>query len=395
MQSLVVLALAGTLLASANVTSRSMRAALASVVLSAFLLATLLLPIPMSLFVMGDGSNIVQDRSNFNELVSPGGRIRFSSHLAYLLLGRIDLAFGSTSESPAQAYRVLSWLGGALFAVSLAVLAVLDRWSPRTIRYAALSMCAPAALMYFGYLEVGYLALSAAAFPLVARDLEKGTTLTAGVLFGSLLYGLGAALHGVGYVGIAGLCAAMLTSRGGVQSRLVLTTAAVAIAAGAALIWLWYYLAVLGLDVTPHHAEGGVIARPLWQAVQAEGRLVHPLASLVTARDLFLSGLVAGVPLWLVVWRMARGDWSPETRSALAFSVPALAFFVFHWPVQGIAVEMDLIVAAFPAIFPLLWVASRSPHASVVSAALLTVGHWAFWRVVLDTRFINQRIADL
>jgi hypothetical protein len=387
--------LSGALLASANFSSEKTRARLTRSVLLAFLVLTLWLPIPTTSFVMGDGSSIIQDRSSFNEMVDPGGRIRFSAHLAYLILLWFDQALGASSESPAQAYRVLSWLAGALFAVSLGALAAVERWSPRAVRYVGLAMCAPATVMYFGYLEVGYLALSAAAFPFVARDLDQGPVLTAGVLAGALLYGLGAAFHGVGYIGIAGMCAALLASRGRIRARMILTVAAGAIAVGAALIWLWYYLAVLGLNVIPHHAVGGVIQRPLWDPNVAESRIVYPLFSAIAARDLLLSGFVAGVPVLLVVLVIARTSWSPEVRSALAFSVPSLAFFLVFWPVQGIAIEMDMIVAAFPAIYPLLWVASRFAPASVASASLLATGHWIFWRVVLDTRFINDMVKSL
>ena len=85
---------------------------------------------------------------------------------------------------------------------------------------------------------------------------------------------MGAALHGVGYLGIVGLCAAVLASDIRIGRRLVLATALSAIAVGAALIWLWYYLAMLGLYVIPHHAFGGLILRPLWEAREVEGRIL-------------------------------------------------------------------------------------------------------------------------
>jgi hypothetical protein len=387
-QSIVCIALGVLLLAGAGVRAVRWRAAAATAAFAAFLLLAYLLPFPTRAFVMGDGSSVVQDRSNFDDLVRHEGEIRFSAHLAYRLLDRIDAAFGSTPTSPVQSYRTLSWLAGAAFAFSVWCLVATDRWSPRSVRYAALSILAPATLMYFGYLEVGYLSLSAAAFPLVARDLLEGSELTAGLLAGSILYGLGAAMHGVGYLGIAALGSTIAASDIPVRRRLVLATALVAIALGAALIWLWYYIAVLGLDVVPGHAIGGVILRPLWAAREAETRTLYPLLSLITARDLLLSGLVAGVSLLFVVIPIRR-QWSRESKLALAFTIPCLIFFVLFWPVQGIAIEMDMIVAAFPAIFPLLWICSRSVRASIASALLLALGHWTFWRVVLDDRFVN------
>jgi hypothetical protein len=247
------------------------------VALTALLVFALLVPIPIGSFTMGDGTNVVDERSSFEELVHPEREIRFSSHLAYLLLDRIDTALGSTPTSPTQSYRTLSWLAGAVFALFLVCLAGTEHWSPRSVRYIALAILAPATLMFFGYLEVGYLALSAAAFPFVARDLHKDGDLTLGPLVGSILYGLGAAMHGVGYLGIAGLCAAVLAADLPIGRRLLLATALSAIAMGASLIWLWYYLAVLGLNVIPHHAIGGAIWRPVWEAREAEARIIHPL----------------------------------------------------------------------------------------------------------------------
>ena len=388
MQSVICISLGGLLLAAASLRSATWRAVSATVVLAAFLILTFALPFPAREFVMGDGSSVVQDRSNFDDLVRHGRDIRFSAHLAYRLLDRIDASLGSTPASPTQAYRTLSWLAGAAFALSLWCLAATDRWSPQSIRYIALCLIAPATLMFFGYLEVGYLSLSAAAFPFVARDLLKGDGLTPGLLAGSILFGLGAAMHGVGYLGIAALFFAVVTFDIPIGRRLVLATALGFIALGAALIWLWYYLAVLGFDVVPGHAIGGFMARPLWEAREAESRILYPLLSMITARDVFLSGLVAGLPLTLVVL-LNKKQWSREATLALAFTIPCLIFFVLFWPVQGIAIEMDMIVAAFPAIFALLWVCSQSVRASIASAALLGLGHATFWWVVLDDRFVN------
>jgi hypothetical protein len=390
-QSAICLSLGGLLLAAAGLRSATWRAVSATVVLAAFLVLAFALPFPAHRFVMGDGSSVVQDRTNFDDLVRHGKDIRFSAHLAYRLLDRIDASLGSTPASPTQAYRTLSWLAGAAFALSLWCLAATDRWSPQSVRYIALSLIAPATLMFFGYLEVGYLSLSAAAFPFVARDLVKGDGLTAGLFSGSILFGLGAAMHGVGYLGIAALFFAVVTFDIPIGRRLVLATALSFIALGAALIWLWYYLAVLGFDVVPGHAIGGFMARPLWEAREAESRILYPLLSTITARDVFLSGLVAGLPLTLVVL-LNRKQWPREATLALAFTIPCLIFFVLFWPVQGIAIEMDMIVAAFPAIFALLWVCSQSVRTSIASAGLLGLGHATFWWVVLDDRFVNAML---
>jgi hypothetical protein len=173
--------------------------------------------------------------------------------------------------------------------------------------------------------------------------------------------------------------------------RLLLATALSAIAVGASLIWVWYYLAVLGLDVIPYHAIGGALWRGVWETRVAEDRIVQPILSTTAARDLLLAGLISGVSLVPVVLRIRR-QWPRESRLALAFTAPCLIYFLFLWPVQGIGIETDMVVAGFPAIFALLWVCSHSVRASLASAVLLALGHWTFWRVVLDERFINQML---
>src|SRR6266550_73472 len=128
-QSVICISLGGLLLLGAGVKSPRWRAASATLVLAAFLVLAFVLPFPARGFVMGDGSSVVQDRSNFDDLVRHGKEIRFSSHLAYRLLDRIDASLGSTPASPLQAYRTLSWLAGAALALSLWCLAAVERWS--------------------------------------------------------------------------------------------------------------------------------------------------------------------------------------------------------------------------------------------------------------------------
>lgn len=391
MQSVIACTLGAFLLVAASVKSTRWRSAAATTVVTAFLALALVTPFPAGRFVMGDGSSTVQDRSNFDDLVAHGRTVRFSAHLAYQLLGRMDAALGSDATSPLEAYRMLSWLGGVLFAVPLWSLAATDQWSPRALRYVALAIMAPASLMYFGYLEVGYLSLSAAAFPFVSRDLVKDADLTAGMLAGAILFGMGAAMHGIGYLGVAALFIAVLADQNPIGRRVVLATALSGIAIAAALVWLWYYLAVLGLDVIPGHATGGFMMRPLWQVREAETRILYPLLSIVTARDVLFSGLIAGLPL-VFVTLMVRRQSAREARLALAFSVPCALAFLLFWPPQGIAIEMDMIVALFPAVFALLWVCSTTVRASIASAVLLVLGHAVFWWVVFDDRFVNQML---
>jgi hypothetical protein len=49
---------------------------------------------------------------------------------------------------------------------------------------------------------------------------------------------------------------------------------------------------------------------------------------------------------------------------------------------------MDLVVAGFPALYALAWVCAGSSRTTTMAAAFLVSAHYAFWRVVLDDRFI-------
>lgn len=74
---------------------------------------------------------------------------------------------------------------------------------------------------------------------------------------------------------------------------------------------------------------------------------------------------------------------------ALCYSVPSTIFVICFWPIQGLGPEMDLVVAAFPALYALAWVCAHDPRRTMIAAALLISAHVAFWRIVLDARFVN------
>ena len=250
---------------------------------------------------MGDGTNIVERRDSFEELVHAEREIRFSSHLAYLLLDRIDVALGSTPASPLQSYRTLSWLAGAVFALSLVCLAGAEHWSPRAIRYIALAILAPATLDVLRLPRSGYWSYQ----PLPSRlwraiftreAISRWASSRAPSCTDSAPPCMALAIW------VSWVCALRSwppTSQSDAASSLA--TALSAVAVGAALIWLWNYIAVLGLSVIPYHAIDGAIWRRVWEAREAESRIIHPLLSTIAARDLFASGLVAGLSVLPVV----------------------------------------------------------------------------------------------
>ena len=79
-------------------------------------------------------------------------------------------------------------------------------------------------------------------------------------------------------------------------------------------------------------------------------------------------------------------------RVALAYIIPSAVFLLMFWPIQGLAIEMDLVLAAFPGLFALAWICAHEARTTMVAAALLASAQLAFWRVVLDHTFVNSRI---
>ncbi|MGH7552903.1 MAG: hypothetical protein ACREMQ_07715 [Longimicrobiales bacterium] len=131
--------------------------------------------------------------------------------------------------------------------------------------------------------------------------------------------------------------------------------------------------------------------RPWPSDVFGEGRVNVAIFSRIGARDLLFTTWAAGVPLIGVaasVWQQCPD----EVRAALLYAVPSTVFLVAFWPVQGLAVEMDLVLAAFPALYGLAWVCAYDPRRATIAAVLLASAHLAFWRIVLGGDFVNQRI---
>ncbi|MBI2828786.1 MAG: hypothetical protein HYX77_05900, partial [Acidobacteria bacterium] len=120
----------------------------------------------------------------------------------------------------------------------------LERWSPLILRYLGLALLAPAALLYFGWLETGYHSLNLAVFPLLARGLrDGGWRLEAG----SALTGLGAALHGFGLAALA--TRARFTGRVGYALRIAAWGTATYVG------WIAIYIIVLKLPITTGSAD--------------------------------------------------------------------------------------------------------------------------------------------
>jgi hypothetical protein len=72
--------------------------------------------------------------------------------------------------------------------------------------------------------------------------------------------------------------------------------------------------------------------------------------------------------------------------------VPSTVFLVVFWPVQGLGVEMDLVMAAFPALYALAWICAHDSRRATIAAVVLASAHFAFWRIVVGDDFVNPRI---
>ena len=362
------------------------RARLAPVVILLVALAAFIVPMRQTIR-MGDAATYTSSREVF-ESYAGVRQIRFEAHLSDAILGRLYPLFGPGEDAPYRTFTALMRLATAWFFVCALGIGFVERWSPAVVRYLGLTMFAPSTLLYFGYRELGFLSLNIAAFPLLARGLRDRTPRLEA---SGALMGLGAALHGFGLLSIAGAALAALATRARILERLTLLLRVLAWATALYLGWVAIYMIVLKLPVIPGHADA-LPTRPWFtDKVGDHERLNVALLSSQGLRDLFFTAWVIGAPLFVIVvsvWRQHRD----EVRAALWYSVPAILFTVAFWPIQGLTEEMDLVFAAFPAIYALMWVVALDGRHTRLAAVLLASAHLAFWRIVLSTDFINSRI---
>jgi hypothetical protein len=384
-QSLFLLLTGGGLLLAARIADARRRRRLAVAALIATGLAAYAFPIPPGFLRMGDADTYTSSQRAFEAYVGVT-HIRYEAHLSHAILGRLYDLVGRTAEAPTQALSLLMRGATAWFILCALGIGFLERWSPVVMRYLGLALLAPSALLYFGYRELGYLSLNVAGFPLLARGLRDGSARLEG---GSLMFGLGAALHAFGLLSLAGSWVAAFAEprRLGERAHLALRIAAWGTAAY--LGWIAVYVVIMKLPVVPGHAEA--IPWRAWlvdQVSTQENRVNVAILSLAGGRDLLFTGWVIGAPLLAVAWALRR-QYGDEVRTALWFALPSTIFTIFFWPIQGLGPEMDLVVAAFPAMYAVAWVCAHDARSATIAAAFLLSGHVAFWRIVLDARFVN------
>lgn len=144
-------------------------------------------------------------------------------------------------------------------------------------------------------------------------------------------------------------------------------------------------------DISAPHREMGVQGVMNHSRETLEGRVNAAIFSATGARDLLLTGWIVGAPLVVVaasLWRQC----SDEVRTALGYALSSVIFTIIIWPVQGLGEEMDLIFTRFPAVYALTWICAHDPTRTKIAAVLLASGHYVFWRVCLDPRFVNTAL---
>ncbi len=388
-QSLLAIGAAMVLLAAVPA-PLARRRRVAVLVLGFVLLAAWAFPVPFRQerrggpFFMGDYNTYLESFDDY----AASDTVRFENHLASVILRGISDAAGRGPDRPARSFRILAGLATLLYLCELLLIGVVMRWSAQAVRYIALCVAAPVMLMMWGYREFGPLALSAAAYPLALSAVAAGESADARAAGAGALSGVRAALHGFGYVNLGCLFLAFASARQ--RSRFRAAATLVAWGLAASLGWIVLYMLVMRLNLVPGHASG-VPLRHLLDWYQLKSRDVEPLFSLKAARDLLVTGLLVGVPLCVValvkVWRH-----QPVRRFFLVYTVPQLLFLLFLWPVQGVAMELDLLFAAFPAYFAAAWHTSEDPRAVRLALALVAVGHLVVWYVGGSEWFVNPRV---
>ena len=351
-----------------------------------------LCPLPVSAsnethFWMGDFNTYTEDRAHFNSYFGIQESVRFHFHLVRPVLFLLDLALGSTDTSPSLALLVLSWLAGGVFLAGAVAIAHLEGWSAHVMRYLALAVAMPTGLFFFGYREVGYLPLSVTAFPLLVRGLTGTPGRRLAMLTASgAIHGLRSALHGFGLVALAGSIVAAMTQPAPLRGRLADAWTLLTSGATAYLIWLPWYLIVLGRDIVPGHAAG-IPLRGLLQQYAAEGRTVMPLLSPRGFSDVWHESLAVGVLLLMI--GLVAGAPSAERRIAAGYSLISVAALMLIWPAQGIGLDIDTVFAIFPAVYAGAWLCAHSRRATGLGFVVAAVAHGVFWALVRHNEFVN------
>jgi hypothetical protein len=386
-QSLCLVVAGCVLLRTAGFGDARHRQRLAVAVLIAVGIAALTVPIRPTLLRMADSNMYTKNRTNFETTIGRGD-LPFENHLTIALLAKLYPAFGPGEDAPERTFRALTRIASVWFVCCALAIGIVERWSPHVVRYLALALLAPSTLLYFGHRDFAYLSLNVATFPLLAHGIAVGSKRLEA---GSALAGLGTAFHGFGLLSIVGAWIGMAVVRASLAERIERILRIAAWGTAGWVGWVAIYTIVFGLGVATSHASSGSW-RPLFEDVVGHRRNVA-IFSPAGVRDILVSGWVVGVPLLIV----AASLWTQHRRQVvftLCFAAPSVLYWIFFWPVQGLGVDTGHVVGAFPAFFALAWLCAREPRQTVVAAAIMISAHVGFWRMVLDTRFVNWTLSS-
>jgi hypothetical protein len=299
-------------------------------------------------------------------------------------MGTLDRAFGGSGNSAARAYASLSRLAGLLFLAELLAVTAWTGFSRKSCRYAGLCLALPSSLLYFGYYELGYLALGVGVVPLLATARRRSFVAAGGpTLAAGLLQGLHAALHGFGLIGLAGGALRTLVGPGGVTSRLLqaltFVSAGVAMYAG----WAFVYIVMMKMSIVIDNAVGGFGLRHMFDVAVYDRRIAYPVLSFAGLGEIGLISALAGVPLLaLGMLRSSRA----VVVAGVGYALPGLLFLIAWWP-PGAPYNLDLIMAAFPGVFAGCWLSAASRRRTIAALALILIVHVLFWTNVGSTVF--------
>jgi len=386
-QSIVVLGLGLLTVWAASSLRRPLRQLAVVAVLVSALAAFLTVPLPPLRFegscYMADAADNISDRAKFEQRfpLAVGPTTSFHSYLGDLVMTRLERAYAASGNSTARAYATLSKLAGTLFLAELFVVAALHRYSRRVCRYVALAIASPLALLYFGYYELGYLAMSAAVVPLLAVRRGSDIRVTGLTLSAGLFQGFHTALHGFGLLGLGGGALSLVAARAPAARRAVRTLAFASAGVAMYLGWVFIYVVGMGISIVVENTVQGFGFRRLFDDIVIDKRIAYPVFSVAGLTEIGLISMIAGVPLLALAWLK-----SPRNQLVVsaAYALPGLIFLVSWWP-PGAPLNLDLLMAAFPALFVACWLLASSHERAVAALGLMVALHALFWTNVGST----------
>lgn len=379
-QSLCMFVAGGVLLWCSSIVDVRRRQMVAVGAVLAVAIAALTLSYRPSMLRMADSAMYTKNRTNFETALKA---INFENHLTLATIVKLYPRFGPGEDAPEKAFNAMTRIATTWFVLCALAIGTVEQWSPQVVRYLALVMLAPSALMYFGHRDFAYLSLNAATFPLLAHGIREGSKRLEA---GSALAGMGAALHAFGLLALVGSWLACLTARASITQRGERLLRITAWGTAAWTGWIAIHIIVLKLQIATGHATSGSW-RPLF-VDEVGTRLNVAVLSVAGMRDVVMSAWIVGVPLLVValsLWKQQRD----LVRMLVCYALPSIVFLIFYWPPQGPGVDTGHVFGTFPAFFAAAWLCAQERRHTTIAAALLVSGHLAFWRVVLDTRFVN------